>query len=78
MEYDGFVAGAFVSAIKPWWDGNHLMGGEIFVSLGYQKKGIGRELAKALFRKALKKYKVTNFDAYTYIKTKFPLSWYES
>ena len=72
------VVGAVASAIKPWWDGNNLMDGEIFVTPDYQKKGVGKKLMRALFKKALKKYKVTMFDAFTYNKTKFPLSWYKS
>jgi len=31
-----------------------------------------------LYKKALTKYKVTSFDAFTFKKTKFPLSWYLS
>jgi L-amino acid N-acyltransferase YncA len=49
-EYNGNIAGAFLTAIKPWWDGNHLMEGEIFVDSAFQKKGIGTELLKAVFR----------------------------
>ncbi len=77
-EYDGQVVGAFVVGIKPWWDGNHLVDGEIFVHPKYQKEGIGTELSKVLYKKALEKYKVTSFDAYTFKKTKFPLNWYNS
>ena len=77
-ELNNEVVGAFTSAIKPWWDGNHLMDGELFVSLKHQNKGIGKELLKTLFKKALEKYNATSFDAFTYTKTEFPLSWYDS
>ncbi len=75
-EFNGQVVGAFVAGIKPWWDGNHISDGEIFVHPDYQKKGIATKLSIALYKKALKKYKVVSFDAYTFKKTKFPLNWY--
>jgi len=77
-ECDGRAVGAFVAGIKPWWDGNHLSDGELFVHPAYQKKGIGTKLSIVLYQKAWKKYKVVSFDAYTFKKTKFPLSWYKS
>ncbi|MBS3169169.1 GNAT family N-acetyltransferase [Candidatus Woesearchaeota archaeon] len=77
-EFNGKVVGAFIAGIKPWWDGNHLSDGEIFVHPDYQKKGIATKLSVALYEKALQKYNVISFDAYTFKKTKFPLSWYLS
>ena len=76
-EHNGKIVGAFVAGIKPWWDGNHLFDGEIFVHPKYQKKGIGKLLTKVLFQKAIKKYNVTFWDAHTF-KKKFPLRWYKS
>lgn len=77
-EFNGQVVGAFVAGIKPWWDGNHISDGEIFVHPDFQKRGIATKLSIALYKKALEKYKVVSFDAYTFKKTKFPLSWYLS
>jgi GNAT superfamily N-acetyltransferase len=77
-ECDRQVVGGIVAGIKPWWDGNHLADGEMFVHPNYQRHGIGRKLSIALYERALKKYQVTSFDAYTFKKTKFPLSWYKS
>jgi len=77
-EYNNKIVGAFVAGIKPWWDGNHLVDGEIFVHNDFQKKGIGTALSIALFTKALEKYKVSFYDAVTYTNHKFPLSWYKS
>jgi len=77
-EFDEKIVGAFVAGVKPWWDGNHLVDGEIFVHPDYQKKGIGTELSKAIYKIALEKYKVVRFDTYTFKKTNFPLSWYKS
>ncbi|MDO8627494.1 MAG: GNAT family N-acetyltransferase [Candidatus Diapherotrites archaeon] len=77
-EFDGKIVGAFTSGIKPWWDGNHLFDGEIFVDNNYQGKGIGTKLIKVLFETAVKKYNATVFEAATYTKTEFPLDWYKS
>lgn len=77
-EFNGQLVGAFVAGIKPWWDGNHISDGEIFVHPDHQKKGIATKLSIALYKKALEKYNVVSFDAYTFKKTKFPLSWYLS
>jgi len=77
-EYESKVIGAFVAGIKPWWDGNHISDGEIFVHPDYQKQGIATKLSIALYEKALEKYKVISFDTYTFKKTEFPLSWYLS
>lgn len=76
-EYEGEAVGAFVAGIKPWLDGNHLFDGEIFVHPKYQNKGIGKELARVLFRKALDKYHVTEWDAFAFKNSDFPLSWYK-
>lgn len=77
-ECDGKPVGAFVSGIKPWWDGNRLFDGEIFVDLAYQKRGIGTLLAKAMYAAAVKKYNATVFEAVTFRKSKHPLSWYRA
>lgn len=77
-EVKGHVVGAFVAGIKPWWDGNHISDGEVFIHPHYQKRRIATELSIALYEKALANYNVVNFDASTFKKTKFPLSWYLS
>ena len=76
-ESDGKIAGGFVAGIKPWWDGNHLVDGEIFVHPEFQRKGIGGLLSMAMFRKAMKKYSARTWDTYTF-KKKYPLKWYKS
>ena len=75
-EVDNKLVGAFVAGIKPWWDGNHLADGELFVDPAYQKKGIATALSKSMYKKAVEKYNVTSCDAYTFRKTTFPLNWY--
>ncbi|MBI4170344.1 MAG: GNAT family N-acetyltransferase [Candidatus Aenigmarchaeota archaeon] len=75
-EAGGKLAGAAIAGIKPWWDGNHIVDGEIFVSPQFQKRGIGSMLLKALCLKAKKKYKAISFDTITFRSTGFPLSWY--
>jgi GNAT superfamily N-acetyltransferase len=76
-EIKGDLAGAFVSGIKPWWDGNHLFDGELFVDKKYQKRGVGAKLMKVLFAKATKKYFAITFEATTLNKNEFPLTWYK-
>ncbi|MCD6229906.1 MAG: GNAT family N-acetyltransferase [Candidatus Diapherotrites archaeon] len=76
-ECGGVVVGAFFAAIKPWWNGNHLFDGEIFVHPDFQKRGIGTELSEKLYLIALEKYDVVSFDKITFKKTEFPLSWYK-
>ena len=41
---DGKIVGAFLSFIKPWYDGNHLGEGELFIDPGYQGQKIGTKL----------------------------------
>ena len=71
------IVGGFVAGIKPWWDGNHLVDGEVFVDYNYHKHKIGTELSKAIYKTALTKYKITSIDFVTFSKNGFPLSWYE-
>ena len=75
---DNKIAGGFVAGIKPWWDGNHLIDGEIFVDYNYHKFGIGTKLSKIMYKTAFKKYNIISIDFVTFSKNGFPLSWYES
>jgi len=76
-ELKGKIVGGFVAGIKPWCDGNHLVDGEMFVDPDYQKKGIGSELSKVMYRTALEKYDAKIFDAITFSKKEHPLKWYK-
>ena len=76
-EYNGVIVGAFVAGIKPWWDGNHLFDGEVFIDPAYQMKGIGTELSKVIYRTAIDKYDAKYFDAITFSDKTHPLSWYK-
>lgn len=77
-EIEGEIVGAFMVAVKPWWDGNHLVDGEIFVAPDHQKEGIGTLLIEAVFTRAKEKYQVVGWDTYTFRLFKHPLAWYES
>ena len=77
-ECDNEIVGAFVAGIKPWWNGNHLVDGEIFVDPQYQKRGIGKELTKTMFKNAIEKYNVKMVDGITFKRFDYPLSWYKS
>lgn len=78
VEEEGVIFGAALSYIKPWWDGNYLFEGEVFVHPDLQKRGIGSQLLKKLFEEAIEKYDVTNWDASTFADREFPLRWYKS
>ena len=55
IAYDGDKpVGIITSVLKPWWDGNHLEDGEVFVIGEYRKKGIAKLLFKALFECAVR------------------------
>ncbi|MEI6462482.1 MAG: GNAT family N-acetyltransferase [bacterium] len=73
---DDKIVGAFLVGVKPWCDGNHLIDGEIFVHPDYQKKHIGSELIKEMFKIAKEKYQVVLFDTYTFRNFKHPFDWY--
>ncbi|MBP5485881.1 MAG: GNAT family N-acetyltransferase [Alphaproteobacteria bacterium] len=71
--------GIITSVLKPWWDGNHLEDGEIFVIPEYRQKGVAKMLLKALFKCAVDKYNATILEAHTYEdENGFPYCWYKS
>lgn len=71
------ILGGFVAGIQPWWDGNHLVDGEIFVDPDYQGKGIGSRLSRTMFETAIDRYNASVWDTYTFKGPKHPLSWYK-
>lgn len=77
-EVDSKVVGGVVATVRPWWNGNHLIEGEIFIHPDYQKKGIGVKLIKKLFTTAKEKYGVVSWDTYTHTVYENPLAWYKS
>lgn len=76
-EYNNKIVGAFITGVKPWWDGNHLQGGEIFVHPDFQHKGIGTKLVKKIFKIAKDRYKVVYCGFITFKNFKHPLNWYK-
>lgn len=72
------IVGGIVALVKPWWDGNHLTDGEIFVDSEYQKRGVGRSLIKKLFEEGLEKYQAISWDTFTHRVYEHPLKWYKS
>jgi len=76
-EEEGRIVGGFLADVNPWWDGNHLVDGEIFVHPDHQGKGIGTKLLKFMFEYAVRKYNAVRWDTYT-VKGKYPLKWYKS
>ena len=75
---DDKPVGVIMSVLKPWWDGNHLEDGEIFVLPSYQRNGIAKSLFKALLNHAIEKYNATTLEAHTYEdENGFPYNWYK-
>jgi ribosomal protein S18 acetylase RimI-like enzyme len=73
---EGRIVGAFVVDIKPWWDGNRAVDGEIFVHPEYQQHGVGAKLMKKVLTIAQSEYSVKSFDTCTFAN-KYPLNWYQ-
>ena len=76
-EDNGVIVGGIVALVKPWWDGNRLTDGEIFVDPNSQGKGIGTQLIKCLFSEALNKYNAVSWDTFTHKAHENPLKWYK-
>ena len=77
VEEDDQLKGGFVVGIMPWWDGNHLYDGEIFIDPNYHHRGFGKDLLKKVFQEALDKYQVVTWDFTTFKNLDFPISWYK-
>ncbi|MEX0616271.1 MAG: GNAT family N-acetyltransferase [Candidatus Woykebacteria bacterium] len=77
LEVDGKAVGAIVASVRPWWDGNHLIEGELFIHPSYQHLGLGKKLIKQLFTEAQEKYGVVTWDTYTHRVHEHPLKWYQ-
>ena len=75
---DEQIVGAIAASVKPWWDGNHIVDGELFIDPAHQKKGIGSQLVKHLFTHALEKYQAISWDTFTHRVHEHPLKWYKS
>ncbi len=72
------IVGGIVALVKPWWDGNHLTDGEVFIDPHHQNKGIGTKLINRLFTESLEKYKAISWDTFTHRVHEYPLKWYKS
>lgn len=73
----GVLVGGFVVGVRPWWDGNHLVDGELFVDPQFQQEGVAKQLILAVLEKAKKRYApLLNWDTYTFRNEGFPLNWY--
>lgn len=75
---DNKIVGAITAIVKPWWDGNHITDGELFIDPNYQGKSIGKALIKALFELADRQYQAISWDTFTHRVYEHPLKWYKS
>ncbi len=63
------IVGARLAGTKPWFDGIHIVDGEIFVGKDYRGQGIGLRLTEKSFE-AAKKLGATVVDSATFIQGK--------
>jgi GNAT superfamily N-acetyltransferase len=76
-EQDNRLVGALVVGVRPWWDGNHLVDGELFVDPEYRQRGIARNLMKQILLTAKEKYAPIVWETHTFRGQSFPLDWYQ-
>ena len=76
-ESGGKLVGGFVVGIRPWWDGNHLVDGELFVDLEHQGTGIAGRLIRQTLVTAVEKYAPVIWETYTFRGQAFPMDWYK-
>ena len=70
--------GGFVVGVRPWWDGNHLVDGELWVDPPFQKRGVAAALLRHALQVAQTKYApLLTWDTYTFRNDDFPLTWYK-
>lgn len=74
---DSKLLGAFVVGVRPWWDGNHLVDGELFVDSDSQGKGVASDLIRKVLLQAKAKYAPVVWESYTFKGQDFPLNWYK-
>jgi GNAT superfamily N-acetyltransferase len=77
-EADGRIIGGFFSGIRPWWNGNHLENGELFVDPAQQQSGAGRALLTEILTRARDQFQAVEWDFLTFRQSGFPRAWYES
>ncbi len=75
--YEAQLVGGFIVGIRPWWDGNHLVTGELFVQPDYQNRGIAKQLLKQTLNTAVEKYNPVIWETHTFRHQEFPLTWYK-
>jgi len=76
-EVKGEIVGAIVAAIQPWWDGNHLVEGEVVLDPRYRRTTLNRQLLKKLLTEARVKYNTVAWDTFTPTSHKHPLGAYK-
>ena len=71
------IVGATVAAVQPWWDGNHLVEGEIFIDSLYEDTDLSRQLLRELLVRARDKYHTVTWDTIMPTSDKHPLGSYK-
>lgn len=77
VEIDHKPVGGFIVGVRPWWDGNHLVDGELFIDPEHQGQGLASELIRQTLLTANEKYSPVLWETYTFRGQDFPLKWYK-
>ncbi len=73
----GKAIGAVVAAVQPWWDGNHLVEGELFVEPNMSDRSVADRLLKRLLVEANERYDVVSWDTIAPTVDEHPLARYK-
>jgi L-amino acid N-acyltransferase YncA len=76
-EQAGVIVGAAVAAIQPWWDGNHLVEGEIFIDPEYAESDVQQRLLKQLLARARFHHDAVSWDTIVPTVNAHPLANYK-
>lgn len=76
-EFERMLVGGFIVGIRPWWDGNHLVDGELFIDPEHQGRGLATKLIRQALTSANEKYSPVMWETYTFRSQEFPLNWYK-
>lgn len=76
-EKNNVIVGAAVAIVQPWWDGNHLLDGDVFIDSKYGKQDIESKLMRALLLRARESYDVVAWDSIIPTVEQHPLANYK-
>lgn len=77
-ESNNQIVGSIFAAIQPWWDGNHLVEGELLVKRGFQHNpSCSAQLLRALLQTAEARYQAITWDTIAPTTSGHPFQQYQ-